>query len=112
MSTQDEYVRMTFRLPPEMHEALNMLAQRHARSQNGELIALLMENLKREGVIFDPAMGSGEMLKLAAECTEATYRKYAHASIKDIEMALAKKFKALGRQDQILVMELIDRLAA
>jgi hypothetical protein len=41
MAKQDEYIRITTRIPPELRDALVKLANRTERSLNGELVARL-----------------------------------------------------------------------
>lgn len=41
MAKQDDYVRITTRIPPDLHTALVKLAQKTERSLNGELVARL-----------------------------------------------------------------------
>ena len=41
MAKQDDYIRITTRIPPEVHDALVELANRTERSLNGELVARL-----------------------------------------------------------------------
>ena len=41
MAKQDDYIRITTRIPPEIHSALVELAKRTERSLNGELVARL-----------------------------------------------------------------------
>ncbi|HLP97500.1 MAG TPA: Arc family DNA-binding protein [Sideroxyarcus sp.] len=41
MAKQDEYIRITTRIPPELRDALVELAKRAERSLNGELVARL-----------------------------------------------------------------------
>ncbi len=46
MAKQDEYIRITTRIPPELRDALVELAKRTERSLNGELIARLQIAVK------------------------------------------------------------------
>lgn len=41
MAKQDDYIRITARIPPEVHDALVELANRTERSLNGELVERL-----------------------------------------------------------------------
>lgn len=41
MAKQDEYIRITTRIPPDVHNALVKLAKKTERSLNGELVARL-----------------------------------------------------------------------
>lgn len=45
MAKQDDYIRITARLPPEVHDALVEMANRTERSLNGELVARLQAAL-------------------------------------------------------------------
>jgi hypothetical protein len=48
MPLQDEYVRTSLRLPPDLHEQLLAAASKADRSLNDELIARLKESFDRQ----------------------------------------------------------------
>ena len=45
MAAQDDYVRITLRLPPELHMYISVKAARHSVSLNAEIIAAIQRDL-------------------------------------------------------------------
>jgi hypothetical protein len=48
MATQDEFVRITVRLPPGLHEALEALAREQNTSINSKIVAMLNDKVSAE----------------------------------------------------------------
>lgn len=66
MAKQDDYIRITARLPPEVHDALVEMANRTERSLNGELVARLQAALNMAE--------AGERAQFVAKQTTAHYQ--------------------------------------
>ncbi|MDK8874413.1 Arc family DNA-binding protein [Paracoccus sp. SSJ] len=59
MAKQDDWARITLRLPRELHEKLNIALDETNRSMNAEIVARLTESLERDDLMRTPAPGGG-----------------------------------------------------
>lgn len=104
MANQDDYVRLTARLPPEIHEEITKLADRHARSLNGEIIALLQSAISAEGVEgLAPGPAANDAL-LAAQQEIVKYVSGAAADVQREHLQLLQEYLRLkpGQRQALL----------
>lgn len=93
MAKQDEYLRITARLPPEVHGALVELAKRTERSLNGELVARLQSAIK--------------MADAEAHSHAKVMQTTAKYQVGDPVHALIEMIKAMPEEKQRALLELL-----
>lgn len=91
MAKQDDYIRITTRIPPELHSALVELAKKTERSLNGELVARLQIAI---------ALAEEELRPPMAEQTKAQYQ------VSDPLPELIAVIKAMPVEKQRALLEL------
>jgi hypothetical protein len=92
MAKQDEYIRITARLPPELHDALVRLSKKTERSLNGELVARLQ-------IAIDQAME-----ELHPDIVRQTVAQY---EISDPLQELIELIKSLPAEKQRALLSLL-----
>jgi len=93
MAKQDDYIRITARIPPEVHDALVELANRTERSLNGELV----ERLKT-------AIGMAEE---GAHLQTMMRQNVAEYQVGDTANALIELIKSLPEEKQIGLLKFL-----
>lgn len=96
MAKQDDYIRITARIPPEVHDALVELAKKSERSLNGELVARLQIAI---------AMAEEE-LPQPQTAVRQNEEKY---NIEDPVEALIELIKAMPKNKQYALLELLKQ---
>ena len=105
MNTQNDYVRLTIRVPPELNDALKELASISERSLNSEIVSRLADSIKLEQA--DPTNPKAS-IKMAAEKIAIIAKQIALAS-EDTGTSPAPKLnkeevtKLLGQEEQQLL---------
>lgn len=94
MATQDEWHRVTVRLPPETHEALKELAIKDNRSINAQMVEVLNDWIENRAAL---GVFRGNYLAEAAE-------EYVTPTDLEERLTVALKGLSIEKQEALLIL--------